>query len=132
MEQDQIGEDPWMTGPGLPAPTSPQRRRTLGWVAKRNNCLSRTTGKTEFGLQTHTSKFKINRVIDLRNKWKIIEVKDIEKVKNLATEANLPIPIAKVLVAREIDTKRKLEKFFNPSLDDLYDPFLMEDMEKGG
>jgi single-stranded-DNA-specific exonuclease len=130
MEQDQIGEDPWMTGPGLPAPASPQRRRTLGWVAKRNNCLSRTTGKTEFGLQTHTSKFKINRVIDLRNKWKIIEVKDIEKVKNLATEANLPIPIAKVLVARGIDTKRKLEKFFNPSLDDLYDPFLMEDMEK--
>lgn len=119
-----------MTGPGLPAPASPQRRRTLGWVAKRNNCLSRTTGKTEFGLQTHTSKFKINRVIDLRNKWKIIEVKDIEKVKNLATEANLPIPIAKVLVARGIDTKRKLEKFFNPSLDDLYDPFLMEDMEK--
>jgi single-stranded-DNA-specific exonuclease len=74
---------------------------------------------------------KINRVIDLRNKWKIIEVKDIVKVKNLATEANLPIPIAKVLVARGIDTKRKLEKFFNPSLDDLYDPFLMEDMEKG-
>jgi single-stranded-DNA-specific exonuclease len=130
MEQDQIGEDPWITGPGLPAPASPQRRRTLGWVAKRNNCLSRTKGKTEFGLQTHTSKFKINRVIDLRNKWKIIEVKDIEKVKNLATEANLPIPIAKVLIARGIDTKRKLEKFFNPSLDDLYDPFLMEDMEK--
>lgn len=48
----------------------------------------------------------------------------------LSSEVNIPKAIAKVLVARGIDTREKMEKFFNPSLNDLYDPFLMEDMDK--
>ncbi len=66
----------------------------------------------------------------MRNKWKIAEVKNPEKVIQLSSEAKIPEPIARVLVARGIDTKEKMEKFFNPSLNELHDPFLMEDMDK--
>lgn len=63
-------------------------------------------------------------------KWKIAEVRNPEVVNKLASEAKIPKPIAKVLVARGIDSIEKMIKFFNPSLEELYDPFLMEDMEK--
>jgi len=66
----------------------------------------------------------------LTRKWKIAEVKNPELVDNLASQAKIPKPIAKVLVARGIDSVEKMNKFFNPSLEELYDPFLMEDMEK--
>ncbi len=66
----------------------------------------------------------------MKNKWKISPAQNQEKVLKLSNEANIPKTIAKVLVARGIDTKEKMEKFFNPSLNDLYDPFLMDDMEK--
>ncbi len=66
----------------------------------------------------------------MKNKWKIAEIKEPEKVLQLSNEAKIPKLIAKVLVSRGIDTKEKMEKFFNPSLTKLYDPFLMEDMEK--
>lgn len=66
----------------------------------------------------------------MRNKWKIAEIKEPEKVIRLSNEAKIPKPIAKVLISRGIDTKEKMEKFFNPSLSELHDPFLMEDMEK--
>lgn len=66
----------------------------------------------------------------MTRKWKIAEVKNPELVDNLASQAKIPKPIAKVLVARGIDSVEKMNKFFNPSLEELYDPFLMEDMEK--
>lgn len=66
----------------------------------------------------------------MTRKWKIAEVKNPELVDNLASQAKIPKPIAKVLIARGIDSVEKMNKFFNPSLEELYDPFLMEDMEK--
>ncbi|CUU03240.1 single-stranded-DNA-specific exonuclease [Candidatus Kryptobacter tengchongensis] len=66
----------------------------------------------------------------MTRKWKIAEVKNPELVDNLASQVKIPKPIAKVLVARGIDSVEKMNKFFNPSLEELYDPFLMEDMEK--
>jgi single-stranded-DNA-specific exonuclease len=66
----------------------------------------------------------------LKNRWKISPVQNQEKILKLSSEVNIPKAIAKVLVARGIDTREKMEKFFNPSLNDLYDPFLMEDMDK--
>jgi len=66
----------------------------------------------------------------LKNRWKISQVQNQEKILKLSSEVNIPKAIAKVLVARGIDTREKMEKFFNPSLNDLYDPFLMEDMDK--
>ena len=74
---------------------------------------------------------KINlKFCALRNKWKISPVQNPEKVLGLSNEAKIPETIAKILISRGIDTKEKMEKFFNPSLNDLHDPFLMEDMEK--
>ncbi|CUT03128.1 single-stranded-DNA-specific exonuclease RecJ [Candidatus Chrysopegis kryptomonas] len=66
----------------------------------------------------------------MKNRWKISQVQNQEKILKLSSEVNIPKAIAKVLVARGIDTREKMEKFFNPSLNDLYDPFLMEDMDK--
>lgn len=66
----------------------------------------------------------------LTNRWKVVEVKNYAKVYELANGAKIPEPIAKVLVSRGIDSVEKMNKFFNPSLEDLYDPFLMEDMDK--
>ena len=43
--------------------------------------------------------------------------------------ANCP-PISQLLVERGITSLEEAEKFFHPSLKDLYDPFLMPDMDK--
>ena len=43
--------------------------------------------------------------------------------------SNCP-PISQLLVERGITSLEEAEKFFHPSLKDLYDPFLMPDMEK--
>jgi len=42
---------------------------------------------------------------------------------------NLPEALARALVLRGIDTFEKAKHFFRPSLDALYDPFLMQDMD---
>ncbi|MCS7229218.1 MAG: single-stranded-DNA-specific exonuclease RecJ [Candidatus Kryptonium sp.] len=66
----------------------------------------------------------------MKNKWKIIQVEKPELVNNLSKDAKIPKPIAKILVSRGIDSVEKVNSFFNPRLEDLHDPFLMEDMEK--
>lgn len=48
----------------------------------------------------------------------------------LAEALNIPLPIAKLLVQRGIDTPRAAKKFLNPSWQDLHDPFKMKDMTK--
>jgi len=39
-------------------------------------------------------------------------------------------PIAELLVKRDVNTPEEAEKFFSPSIADLHDPFLMNDMDK--
>jgi single-stranded-DNA-specific exonuclease RecJ len=56
------------------------------------------------------------------------EETDIEH--NLAQELAINTSIASLLVQRGIDTIEKAKKFFRPQLSDLYDPFLMKDMDK--
>jgi single-stranded-DNA-specific exonuclease len=68
--------------------------------------------------------------MNLEYRWKIIEIEDQEKVKRLASQINVSEPIARILVSRGIDSFEKARKFFRPSLDDLYDPFLMSDMRR--
>lgn len=53
-----------------------------------------------------------------------------QKVKNLAAELQIPLPIATVLYNRGFSDSANIQHFFNPSFQDLYDPFLMLDMEK--
>jgi len=61
-------------------------------------------------------------------KWKILECPDEFSKQVLVDDLKLPPAIAKILVLREIDSYRKVKQFFEPSLQDLHDPFLMKGM----
>lgn len=62
--------------------------------------------------------------------WKSKNEPDISLVENLKTKLNAPVIIARMLVQRGIDSVEKVNSFFNPRVEDLYDPFLMKDMDK--
>ena len=62
--------------------------------------------------------------------WKSKNEPDISLVENLKTKLNAPDIIARMLVQRGIDSIEKVNSFFNPRVEDLYDPFLMKDMDK--
>ncbi|ROL56405.1 single-stranded-DNA-specific exonuclease RecJ [Bacteroidetes/Chlorobi group bacterium Naka2016] len=51
-------------------------------------------------------------------------------VKTIVDTFKIPRGLAKVLVARGLDSPKLVEDYFNPSLDNLYDPFLLKDMDK--
>lgn len=59
---------------------------------------------------------------------KKIELND-EDIKKLSEQINQSYILTKILVERGYDTKEKLEKFLLPSLDDLHDPFLLNNMD---
>lgn len=63
-------------------------------------------------------------------RWTIKALPNPETSKNLATELNIPIAVADLLLQRGIDSYDKAKKFFRPSLADLHDPFLMKDMQE--
>ncbi|HHY13070.1 MAG TPA: single-stranded-DNA-specific exonuclease RecJ, partial [Thermoanaerobacterales bacterium] len=64
-------------------------------------------------------------------RWKYNEIKeDLELETKLIRELNLPKTIAKLLVNKGIKSVEEADLFLNPKLEDLYDPFLMKDMEK--
>lgn len=65
----------------------------------------------------------------MKYNWKIKEV-DIQKVQQLNKEQNIPSVISAVLINRGLDNPVVINKFFNPSIDNLYNPFLMSDMDK--
>jgi len=65
----------------------------------------------------------------MKYNWKIKEV-DLQKVQQLNKEQNIPSVIAAVLINRGLDNPVVINKFFNPSIDNLYNPFLMSDMDK--
>jgi single-stranded-DNA-specific exonuclease len=66
----------------------------------------------------------------MKNKWVIKPDGDKEIVDGLANELSVSTKIANMLVQRGITTYKKAKQFFRPSLDDLPDPFLMQDMHK--
>lgn len=49
---------------------------------------------------------------------------------DILMQQNIHPVIQKLLVQRKIDTAEKLNQFLNPSIENLYDPFLMHDMQK--
>lgn len=53
-----------------------------------------------------------------------------QKVEQLANSINVSNAIATLLLQRGIETYDQAKKFFRPQLTDLYDPFLMKDMDK--
>ncbi len=62
-------------------------------------------------------------------RWTLKPKPDPDVVRRLSHELGIEIPVASLLVQRGIETFEEAKKFFRPSLDDLHDPFLMQDME---
>ncbi|WP_299618041.1 single-stranded-DNA-specific exonuclease RecJ [uncultured Tenacibaculum sp.] len=62
-------------------------------------------------------------------KWTLKPKPDIAVVHSLANDLNIDIKLAEILVQRGIKTFDEAKHFFRPSLDDLHDPFLMQDMQ---
>ncbi|MFA6282566.1 MAG: single-stranded-DNA-specific exonuclease RecJ [Desulfurivibrionaceae bacterium] len=59
--------------------------------------------------------------------WEIAPI-DHARVNLLATELDLPKPLAAILLSRGVENRAQAERFFSPSLADLPSPFLMKGM----
>jgi len=67
----------------------------------------------------------------MRKKWiKEATSVDQEVLDELVEKLSCPPVIAKLLALHGIDTPEKAETFFNPSIEDMHDPFLFKDMDK--
>jgi len=66
----------------------------------------------------------------LNYRWTFKQYYDDETVHNLAKTLNIPKSLAHVLATRGLESKNDAETFFKPSLENLHNPFIMEDMEK--
>ncbi|MCF0206829.1 MAG: single-stranded-DNA-specific exonuclease RecJ [Bacteroidales bacterium] len=62
--------------------------------------------------------------------WNVKKYGDESVISRLQKEINVDRIVANLLSQRGISTYDEAKKFFRPSLDDLYDPYLMKDMEK--
>jgi single-stranded-DNA-specific exonuclease len=62
-------------------------------------------------------------------RWNVKPEPEKEKIAHLSSTLQIDLSLAKLLCQRNIETFEEAKKFFRPSLDDLYDPFLMKDME---
>lgn len=68
----------------------------------------------------------------MTSKWNYLPLTSEEKKaeSELAKRYAAVPPVSELLAQRGIRTTDEAEKFFHPSLDDLHDPFLMQDMDK--
>ena len=62
--------------------------------------------------------------------WAVKECDDTQSVERLMKDVGVDKLIATLLVQRGIHTFNEAKRFFRPQLSDLYDPFLMKDMDK--
>jgi single-stranded-DNA-specific exonuclease len=65
----------------------------------------------------------------MEKRWNILEA-DSAKVAGLQTALKIHPILCELLVQRGIEDFDKAKQFFRPSLTDLYDPWLMKDMDK--
>lgn len=64
----------------------------------------------------------------MTKKWECSKVCD-EEIEKISKENNISKLLAKVLSSRGLFEATKVQKFLNPKLEELYDPFLMNDMD---
>ena len=64
----------------------------------------------------------------MEKRWVLKKQGGKEDNEKLANELNIETVLANLLVQRGIKTFDQAKAFFRPTLDDLYDPFLMKDM----
>ncbi|MCH9023792.1 MAG: single-stranded-DNA-specific exonuclease RecJ [candidate division Zixibacteria bacterium] len=62
--------------------------------------------------------------------WDVVPVPDSSTVRDLSEALELPPAIVKILLNRGFDSPEAVEKFLNPQLSDLQDPFLLHGMDK--
>lgn len=65
----------------------------------------------------------------MKYNWKFRQKPDESAVQKLANSNNIPKSLAKVLLARGISEPVEVRNYFEPSLDLLHDPFLMDEMD---
>ncbi|SEH91409.1 exonuclease RecJ [Paenimyroides aquimaris] len=63
-------------------------------------------------------------------RWSLKQNPDSQIIQHLKTTLNVSPLIATLLAQRGITTFNEAKHFFRPSLNDLYDPYLMKDMDK--
>lgn len=68
--------------------------------------------------------------MSIHKHWELAPEEDPKEVNSLAAALQIEPPLAALLIQRGVDTVAKAEKFFNPSLGDLHDPFEMKDMDR--
>ncbi|MBQ2414054.1 MAG: single-stranded-DNA-specific exonuclease RecJ [Rikenellaceae bacterium] len=66
----------------------------------------------------------------IEKRWVVKSQGDAKAVAELSIGLGISPVLANLLVQRGIDTLDKAERFFNPRLEELHDPFLMKDMER--
>ncbi len=65
----------------------------------------------------------------MNKKWEYYNF-DKEKIKEISQKFNLPEFIAKILVNRNVIEDEKIKVFLDPTRNDFYNPYLLNDMEK--
>jgi single-stranded-DNA-specific exonuclease len=65
----------------------------------------------------------------INKNWKLKEVEDKFTIKTLSESLNISEHLAQLLVQRDIKTFYQAKNFFRPSLNCLFDPFLMDGMD---
>src|SRR5690606_5175292 len=63
-------------------------------------------------------------------RWSLKQNPNSQIIQHLKTTLNVSPLIATLLAQRGITTFNEARQFFRPSLNDLYDPYLMKDMDK--
>ena len=66
----------------------------------------------------------------IEKRWVVKPQGDPAAVAALAAALKIPPMLANLLIQRGIDSVERANKFFEPRLSDLHDPFLMKDMER--
>ncbi|HEY8399612.1 MAG TPA: single-stranded-DNA-specific exonuclease RecJ, partial [Cytophagaceae bacterium] len=64
----------------------------------------------------------------MNKRWDFKAIPDDESIKQLSEAINVNPSLATILIQRNIKTFDEAKSFFRPSLAELHDPFLMEDM----
>lgn len=66
----------------------------------------------------------------MQREWIVRAESDKERIDKLSNELNLPKSIVNLLIQKGIKTYDEARSFFKPSLQDIHNPYLMQDMKK--
>jgi len=64
-------------------------------------------------------------------KWVVADESHVEEARRLVDQFNIPYIAAKILCSRGIISLEQADQFLNPSLKNLFDPFIMKGMNEG-